>query len=129
MKNYALFTSLFLLAGCFYDRSKKDHKFTVNYCEYMSNKCTCNLYGEVYNIYGMGALGSDVNALYLTDSTNFRIYLGTYDEGNEMIIVKCQGDSICIKKTAKSVFENSRPEIIQAKIYSLKFLKVKHQFE
>jgi hypothetical protein len=37
----------------------------------------------------MGALGSDVNSEYLTDSVNFRVYLGTYDDEDEMIITKC----------------------------------------
>ena len=129
MKNYALLFLLLLLTGCVNRKSRKDQKFTVNYCEYKPNNCVCNLYGEVYSIYGMGALGSDVNSLYLTDSTNFRIYLGVYDEEREMIIVKCQGDSIYIKKIAKSASENSKPEIVETKTYSLKSLKEKHQSE
>ncbi len=118
-----------MLTSCVNKKSKKDHKFTVNYCEYKPNRCACNLYGEVYTIYGMGALGSDVNSLYLTDSINFRIYLGVYDEGKEMIIVKCQGDSIYIRKTAKSASESSKLEIVETKTYSLKYLKKKHQYE
>ena len=129
MKNYALFFLLSLLTSCVNKKSKKDHKFTVNYCEYKPNMCACSLYGEVYNIYGMGALGSDVNSLYLTDSINFRIYLGVFDEEREMITVKCKGDSIYIKKTAKSVSESNKLEIVETKTYSLKYLKEKHQSE
>lgn len=88
-------------------------------------ECACHLYIETYCVYGGGAWGSDVDAHYLTDSINFRMYLGVADEEDERISVKCKGDRIDYKKIiiASSGLEWNRPKIIEQKRYSIKDLK------
>lgn len=116
--------------GCS-NKSKKHHKLTVNLCKYKPNGCKCNLYVEVYQVFGMGALGSDLNCQYLTDSVNFRVYLGTYGDENEMIITKCKGDSIHTIKTVKtsSKPEWDQPKIVKSTTFSLQKLIQQHKFE
>jgi hypothetical protein len=131
MRKYTLLIILLGLVGCSNNRSKDHHKLTVNLCKYEPNKCACNLYVEIYRVFGMGALGSDENSEYLTDSVNYRVYIGTYDEEDEMIITKCKGDSIYTAKTKKtsSKPEWDVPKILESKTYSLKDLKKQHKFE
>lgn len=117
-----------ILEGCIGKRSKDNHKFTVNFHDYSPNGCECNLYGEIYTVYGMGALGSDVNSEYLTDSTNFRIFIGTYDESSEMVVVKCKRDSISVIKSTKQGADK-KYLTIESKTYSWKKLKANHVFE
>jgi hypothetical protein len=130
MKKSLLLLGIFLLMGCS-KRNKDHHKLTVNLCNYKPNGCKCNLYVEVYRVFGMGALGSDLNSHYLTDSVNFRIYLGTYDEADEMIATKCKGDKIYTTKTKKTSFKSDwdQPKIISKTNFSLKRLKKEHRFE
>ncbi len=92
---------------------------------YDQKECACHLYIETYCVYGGGAWGSDVDSHYLTDSTNFRIYLGAADEEGERISVKCKGDCIDYKKiiTANLGREWNQPKTIEQKRYSIKDLK------
>ncbi len=64
----------------------KKYKFT-------SKLNDTNLFVEVYNVNPFG-----VNADYLTDSINFRKYIGDWDEEHEEYLYNCKGDSIYIKK-------------------------------
>ncbi len=117
---------LIVLCSPSINRNKNYYKRSVYLNQYQKNKCACNLYIETYCVHGGGAWGSDVNSLYLTDSTNFKLYIGTYDEEGEMIKTKCRGDSICVEK---SISTSSMPEwnfrkIVDKKSYSLKDLKV-----
>jgi hypothetical protein len=125
---YLLFFHLLLLTACVRERERTKHKFTVNFHDYRPNGCTCDLYGEVYTLYGFGAFGSDVNAEYLTDSVHFRVRLGTYDEGNEMIVVKCHGDTVRIVKTFKRN-DKSGYDTLERRQYSLRVLKESRRFE
>lgn len=121
-----------VFASCSSTRTKEHHKFTVNLCKYEINKCACNLYAEVYQVFGMGAMGSDLDSQYLTDSINFRVFLGTFDEEDEMIITRCKGDSIQIEKARRvshGVSMNKARIIIMSKTYSLTDLKSRHVFE
>jgi hypothetical protein len=99
----------------------KRHKFTHKYCN--------GLYVEAYevNLEGM-------NAEYLTDSVNFRIYIGNYDSENENFYYKCTGDSVYIEKVESD--EEGLPNntkttsrIIEKKTVDLKTLIKQHRFE
>ncbi|MDB5134155.1 MAG: hypothetical protein JWP37_758 [Mucilaginibacter sp.] len=76
-------------------------------------------------------MATDDNAEYLTDSVNFRKYLGVYDEGNEHINVICKGDNIMVIKTSSEFINEmwTRPQIRERKVYSLKDLMKHHIFE
>jgi hypothetical protein len=117
--------------GCVNYMNKHHHLSTVNLHDYEPNGCKITLYREDYCAYGMGALGSDLNSVYLTDSVNFRLYIGTYDNNDEHIIPKCNGDNIVVEKTknTSSINEWNWPKVIETKIYSIKKLKQKHVFD
>jgi len=82
-----------VLSACGH-RSEKNHWFTADISSYKPNNCTCKLYAEVYQGGWMNS-----KSYYLTDSTNFRIYVGDYYEENEMISYHCSGDSIFATKS------------------------------
>jgi hypothetical protein len=95
---FLLITSIFyLFIGCEYH-----HKFT-------SKVCSEKVYTEVFTINVAG-----VDECFLTDSINFRIRIGTFDEEHESYVYECKGDSIFIlkKQTGKN---NCRWIIINGK--------------
>jgi hypothetical protein len=96
--------------GCVNYINKQHLLSTVNLHNYQPNGCKVNLYREDYCIYGMGALGSDLNSVYLTDSATFRVYIGTYDNEDEHIIPKCKDDIIIVKKNRQHQL-NARMEL------------------
>lgn len=115
-----------MLAPSIY-RNKSYYKRTAR----LNTGCACRLYMEAYCVDGGGALSTDMDALYLTDSVNFRKYIGTEDEGNEMISVKCNGKRIVIEKTVKTSLspEWNFPKILDKKAFSLKKLQNAHVFD
>jgi len=72
-----------LLTSCF--RSHK-YKFT-------SKVCGGRLFVEVFEANSLG-----LDADYLTDSANFRKYIGDWDEEHERYLYTCKGDSVYILK-------------------------------
>ncbi|MFM2394345.1 MAG: hypothetical protein RLZZ546_2327 [Bacteroidota bacterium] len=73
-----------MLIGC-----RERHKYTREICG-------DNLYVEVYNINPAG-----VGRCYLTDSLNFKIEIGSYDEEHDQYEIDCKGDNInVIKETS-----------------------------
>jgi hypothetical protein len=87
-----LLLSLLLLYSCRNDRSKDDHDRT-------SRVCDSSFFVETFTVFGGGAWGGDMVSQYLTDSTNFRIYIGTYDNAHEAYSYECQGDTITVYRT------------------------------
>lgn len=55
--------------------------------------CDSRLYLEVFNVNPAG-----VDSEYLTDSTNFRIYIGRFDNEHEFFKYQCRQDSVYILK-------------------------------
>lgn len=92
-KKHQLRIFLFLLIlihfSCRNDRSKKRHRATVAVCNN-------SLFIESYTIWRGGAFGGDIESDYLTDSTDFRIFIGTYNDANENIAYICNGDTIFV---------------------------------
>jgi hypothetical protein len=129
-----------ILSGCY--RNIKNYRGTdeLNSTEI---KCNCKLYVEIYST---GIL-NNLTANYLTDSLNFKIYAGTFDDENGYILYKCSGDSISIEKVehTNEVFKldstivdkklvitpnlKYKLTIVSSKVYSLKDLKKQHIFE
>jgi hypothetical protein len=80
------------------------------------------LYLEVYNTFGSGALGGDMICHYLTDSINFRVRVGFFDNANSHYSYKCNEDSITIDKSYQSdtskvfsIIETNQYQIINLK--------------
>ena len=68
---------------------------------------------------------TDLYADYLTDSTNFRIFIGTYHY-YEDILYECHGDTIYMKKFN---MDESKPKLIECNIYRLMTLKRKANYK
>ncbi|RYZ92881.1 MAG: hypothetical protein EOP47_29900, partial [Sphingobacteriaceae bacterium] len=83
------------------DSNKRYLKYTGNACTRIDSNCACdlNLYIKTYTIFGSGAWGGDLNAVYLTDYVNFRVLLGEVDEAYEQVKIKCNGNHLIILKT------------------------------
>jgi len=100
------------------NRSKQYHINTYEACDCRIRNTHYKLYKEFYCV-GTGYLTTNTNAQYLTDSLNFRIFLGTYEEGNMPIWVTCKGDTIETEK-------RNEDSIVERKKYSLRELKKLH---
>ncbi|OSZ81940.1 hypothetical protein CAP35_01320 [Chitinophagaceae bacterium IBVUCB1] len=107
MIKYVLVAILFV-SGCSPDKhSKKKHVSTINIC--------LGVFLESYSVYGSGAFGGDLYSYYLTDSSNFRIYIDTYDTYSEGISAGCSGDTVYV---LKYVDKETKPKISYRKTYS-----------
>src|SRR5688572_2842400 len=100
-KNGFLFFFLFLFFfGCRIDRSKDKFETIIPICNQ-------HLFVEKYIVSGGGAYGGDMISAYLTDSTNFRVYLRTYDNAHEGIAFECYGsDSVSVSRQIKDTATN-----------------------
>jgi hypothetical protein len=85
MKKNILFL---IILCCLWATCKKKHKYTLKL-----PSCNENIYIEQFNVNPAG-----VDADYLTDSLNFRVYVGKWDNEHEFFSYVCMGDSILIKK-------------------------------
>jgi hypothetical protein len=114
-----------LLTSC-----TKKYKFT-------SAVCDKKLFVEVFNVNPFG-----VDADYLTDSLNFRKYIGDCDSEHEIHSYTCKGDSLYIIKMengSKNCQEIVLPsghitircdvDTIRSEIFSMSTLKREHKFE
>lgn len=128
MAKYSLLFFLFFLFSCRNDRSKDKHTSTTRVCD--NNK----LFVETYTIFGSGAYGGDRVSNYLTDSVNFRLYIGAFDNAHENYTYVCKGDTIYIEKV--SIEEEGIPyntktitKVIERKTVDLKTLQKQNKFE
>ncbi len=105
--------------GCSTKKSKK--KF------FGSNIVCNNLIREKYVVGSWGALSAETYSDYLTDSINFRVYIGTHDE-DENFEYDCSNDSIYVIRLSIKGIEKAKV-IDTSKIYSLSELKRERIFE
>lgn len=127
-KSWYLLFLLPLVNGCSNDRSKKKHVSTRRICD------SSRLFVETYTIFGSGAYGGDRVSNYLTDSVNFRFYIGAFDNAHENYTYQCKGDTIYIEKI--SIEEEGIPyktktitKIIEKREINLRTLQNQHKFE
>ena len=64
--------------------------------------------------------GVGLDAEYLTDSVNFRLYIGKRDDEHENFTYECKIDSVFIEKIDVS---GKKKRVLEMKAYSLKELK------
>ncbi len=109
---------LLLASGCL---NEKHFKGTYNIYN-------CNgLYSNVYRVIWGGVYEEhNARAIYITDSLNFRIYLGIYGE-DDSFGCKINGDTLYIEKKSRGY--SSTPIIIERRNYSLIKLKTEHRFD
>ena len=113
---------IFILSviSCRDNRSKKDHTSTTQICDKY-------LFVETFEIYGGNAYDGDIVSQFLTDSTNFRIYVGTFDNAHEGYSYQCSGDSIRISKLTYDSSGNKN--ILNINSYNIAELKKSKRFE
>src|ERR1022692_2187601 len=64
-----------------------------------SFKTDCNLYVEVYAV----GLLRNMSSHYVTDSTSFRLYIGTFDDESGGYQYLCKGDRLIINTIVNGV--------------------------
>jgi hypothetical protein len=96
----------------------KKYKFTGEACDHI-------FHVEFYQVNSLG-----IDAVYLTDSSTFRFYLGTIDEGNEYFKFECKGDSINIKKLAQrgNSISDTVEILLNQETLSLKMLRNEYKY-
>lgn len=75
---------LVLFVSC---KQKLDHRMTLKICE-------TSLYVESFVVFGGGAFGGDIRRHYFTDSVNFRICTGEFNDSEEALKYKCENGNI-----------------------------------
>lgn len=117
IKIIVLIAILFFFS-CVNDKSKKEH---------FSTKVICgDLYREKYRIFSGGAYSAELYADYITDSVNFRKFVGTHDP-SEGFGYKCTNDTIVIEKAHFS--SNKVRTLIEKNSFSINELKRSQRFE
>jgi len=108
------------LASCKNGKSPSRLKYTI--------AKDSNLYIQIYRT---GLLEINTTA-YLTDSANFSINLGTYDDETAYIDCKVKGDTVLAEEKKYLYNSNMLADTMQTaetKVYSLIALKKLHNFE
>jgi hypothetical protein len=108
----------FLVQSCDSKYSKKNHLNTLQ----VDN----HLFYEIYKITSGGALASDTYSYYLTDSVNFRKYVGTIYYDDEHLNCKSIDSNRILVYRAK---RNNEHDTLEKKIYILSDLKKEGKFE
>jgi hypothetical protein len=90
----------------------------------MTVKVCDNLYVEMYTVFGSGAFGGDLLSDWLTDSTNFRIYIGTFDDAHGGISYKCNRDTLFVTQLPDG--QSSSSDTIEVRHYLISKLKEKN---
>jgi hypothetical protein len=125
--NYVLILFSFILLGCGNDKSKSN-------LSYKKNLCGDSVFVEQYIVSGGGAQGGDRVSDYVTDSINFRFYVGTFDNAHENITYECKDDSVYLEKIYRQV--DGAPyntkvviKVLERKTIDLKFLRKQNKFD
>lgn len=107
--------SLILLqSGCKQKDEKGEYDHTTEVCK--------SLYAEAYRTFGSGAFGGDIIANYLTDSVDFRVFVGTFDNYDKHFSYECSSDTLRIYSLYKSGID-SMSRITKTDFYTISELK------
>jgi len=92
---------------------------------YVKNRICDKLWQEMYVVVQGNTFGTATYSDYLTDSINFRVYIGECDEYSSYSY-DCSGDSIIVEKF-KHV--ENRKQLVKTWVLSLSNLREDHKFE
>ncbi|MBK7389099.1 MAG: hypothetical protein IPN13_12200 [Bacteroidetes bacterium] len=113
----AFATTVVLFTNCSGDdKSRKNLKRTYKVCD--------DLYAEVFCAFGQGAFGGSRDAEWITDSINFRLFLGSFDEIEGGFSYKCNGDTIYVMQRPDAIAGNPKDTSVTT-IYKISDLKKK----
>lgn len=109
---------LLLSIGCVDKKSKQ---------KLFSKKLVCDkIWREKFRVFSGGALSAELYSDYITDSVNFRVYVGSHDEYSGFQY-ECNGDTLFVNKFKVNAERNST--IIERSSFSLSVLQKRHKFE
>ncbi|MCD6066291.1 MAG: hypothetical protein K0S33_1117 [Bacteroidetes bacterium] len=99
---------LLLCSGCWDEKSREKFRMSNNVCN--------DITAETYTVFGQGAFGADLYGEWITDSVNFRVFVGTHDIQYTLIRIKCMDDTLTVVKTDEG-------RMVETKTYSIAELK------
>lgn len=108
----------FLVVMFFSNCNNPEYKRTDKICD--------KLYVETFTKFGSGAYGGDLMTEFLTDSVNFRVTIGDYDNYDNSIVYSCKNDSIIVDFITG---RNSKIKVAKTKTYFLQQLIKENKFE
>ena len=114
----AILGFLILNIGCIDKKSKKEL--------YVRSKVCNNIWREKYLVFSGGAHSAELYADYITDSVNFRVYIGNHDEYAGFKYY-CNGDTLAVRHF--KVNEDGSTSIMDSSILSFSVLRKEHKFE
>ena len=125
--NWFIILFLFSQISCTSDKSK-------NHLSSIIKVCDNTLFVEKYLIVGGGAFGGDRISDYLTDSTTFRLYVGSFIDSHEVFNYACKNDSIYIEKIEtkeEGIPYNTKSiiKVINKRVFSLKTLREEYKIK
>ena len=114
----AIFVLFILNIGCVDKKSKEKLFGTISVCG--------NIWEEKFRFFSGGAYSAELYSDYITDSANFRVYIGSHDEyaGFEYT---CNGDTLFVKEY--KVNEDRNKSIVKTSVFRLSVLRKEHKFE
>jgi hypothetical protein len=85
-----------------------------------------NVYLLIYRVFPV-----DLNEAYLTDSTNFRVLIGRYDQQIEFYTYRCHGDAVFVEKYNRNSASISDTilSLVEKRVFSLDILRKERKFE
>ena len=87
--------------------------------------CHDSLYVEVFQVNPFGEYSE-----YLTDSTNFRVFIGIFDPENNGYTYSCNGDSIIVwKHTLGYKSSDQITKTLSKDVYSIRELRKQHSID
>lgn len=109
---------LVVISSCSTKYSKSEHIATI--------QIGPNLYNEVYKVYSGGVFASDSYSNYITDSVNFRKYVGTrYYDDEEIYCNLIDSNTVLVVKRSKS----NTADTIEKKFYKINKLIADGEFD
>lgn len=83
-------------------------------------------YNEVYKPFIGGVHAGDITSWYVTDSINFRVYVGSHED-KEYLRVQILSNKISVKKY--SLRSADKGAVIESQLLDIDSLKRNHEFE
>jgi len=109
---------LLILASCTNKYSKREHVATI--------PIGPHLFNEIYKVYSGGVFASDSYSNYLTDSVNFRKYVGTrYHDDEEIYCNVIDSNNVIVVKRSKV----NTSDTLEKNIYEINKLIIEGKFE
>ena len=118
MKIICVLIGIIAFASCSNKHSKSEHIATI--------QIDSNLYNEVYKVYSGGVFASDSYSNYITDSVNFRKYVGTrYYDDEEIYCNMVDSNTVLVVKLSKV----NTNDTIEKEYYKINQLNANGEFD